>query len=511
MRMGTLVQFKRREVLGAAGFFLALQPFLGAKQTRAALPSFSPDVEIELYARRDRVRIFPDAHTPVWRYFGRLLKGPENTLSYVNDSYLGPTLRLVRGQKVRVHLHNELPEPTITHWHGLHVPMTADGRPSQAIGNGQTYVYDFEVRNRASMNFYHPHTHEATATQLYRGLAGLIIVEDEEERSLELPSGAYEILLALQDRVFNKDRQFVYGADMHQSMFGFYGDQILVNGRSQYHLDVDSRAYRFRIVNASNARIYKLAWSDGTPLTVIGVDAGLLNQPENRSYIMLAPSERVDLWVDFSGRSIGSKLSMQSLSFAGLVPEMAQTIVQDDERKKSESFTIFSVSVARRVSESPRLPARLSNIKPLDTAKAANPNQPIPIAIGMGHMRLTLNGRVYEQERVLPYERIRLNSLQFIDIFHDRSGMGMMSMGHPIHLHGQAFQILKRSFSGDDAAYATIKDGFINSGYKDTVLVAPDERVEIIKPFDDFPGQFMYHCHNVEHEDMGMMREFNVE
>jgi len=226
---------------------------------------------------------------------------------------------------------------------------------------------------------------------------------------------------------------------------------------------------------------------------------------------MLAPSERVDLWVDFSGRSIGSKLSMQSLSFAGLVPEMAQTIVQDDERKKSESFTIFSVSVARRVSESPRLPARLSNIKPLDTAKAANPNQPIPIAIGMGHMRLTLNGRVYEQERVLPYERIRLNSLQFIDIFHDRSGMGMMSMGHPIHLHGQAFQILKRSFSGDDAAYATIKDGFINSGYKDTVLVAPGERVEIIKPFDDFVGQFMYHCHNVEHEDMGMMREFDVE
>lgn len=514
MPMAKLIQFKRREILGAAGIFLGLQPLLGAKQTRAAFPSFSPDVEIELYARRDCVTIFPDTQTPVWRYVGRLLKGPANTLSDVNDSYLGPTLRFVRGQKVRVHLHNELPEPTITHWHGLHVPMAADGRPSQAIGNSQTYVYDFEVRNRASMNFYHPHTHEATATQLYRGLAGLIIVEDEEERALELPSGAYEILLALQDRAFNKDRQFIYGADMHQSMFGFYGDQILVNGRKQYHLDVDSRAYRFRIVNASNARIYKLAWNDGTPLTVIGVDGGLLNQPENRSYIMLAPSERVDLWVDFSGRPIGSKLTMQSLRFAGLVPEMAQTMVQDDGDEKKEAFTIFSVSVTRRVSESPKLPERLSNIGPLDSAKAANPNRPIPIAIGMGHMRLTLNGRVYEQEGVLSYEHIRLNSLQLIDIFHDHSGMGMMSMmsmGHPIHLHGQAFQILKRSFSGDDVAYATIKDGFIDSGYKDTVLVAPGERVEIIKPFDDFVGQFMYHCHNVEHEDMGMMREFDVE
>jgi hypothetical protein len=193
---------------------------------------------------------------------------------------------------------------------------------------------------------------------------------------------------------------------------------------------------------------------------------------------------------------------------------MAQTMVQDDGGEKNEAFAIFSVSVTRRVSESPKLPERLSNIRPLDTAKAANPNRPIPIAIGMGHMRLTLNGRVYEQEGVLSYEHIRLNSLQLIDIFHDHSGMGMMSMmsmGHPIHLHGQAFQILKRSFSGDDVAYATIKDGFIDSGYKDTVLVAPGERVEIIKPFDDFVGQFMYHCHNVEHEDMGMMREFDVE
>lgn len=512
--MAKLIQFKRREILGAASVFLGLQPLLGAKQTRAELPNFSPDVEIELYARRDRVSIFPDTQTPVWRYVGHLLKGPANSLSNVNDSYLGPTLRFVSGQKIRVHLHNELPEPTITHWHGLHVPMAADGRPSQAIGNGQTYVYDFEVRNRASMNFYHPHTHEATATQLYRGLAGLIIVEDEEERALELPSGPYEILLALQDRVFNKDNQFVYRSDMHQSMFGFYGDQILVNGQRQYHLNVDSRAYRFRIVNASNARIYKLAWNDGTPLTVIGVDGGLLNQPENRAYIMLAPSERVDLWVDFSGRSIGSKLSMQSLSFAGLVPEMAQTSVQDNEGEKNGSFTVFSVSVTRQVGESPKVPERLSKIKPLDTSKAANPNQPIPIAIGMGHMRLTLNGRVYAQEGFLPYEHIRLNSLQLIDIFHDHSGMGMMSMmamGHPIHLHGQPFQILKRTFSGDDTAYATIKDGFIDSGYKDTVLVAPGERVEIIKPFDDFVGEFMYHCHNVEHEDMGMMREFNVE
>ena len=267
------------------------------------------------------------------------------------------------------------------------------------------------------MNFYHPHMHEATAIQLYRGLAGLIVVEDEEERGLELPSGDYEILLAIQDRVFNKDRQFIYGADMHESMFGFYGDQILVNGQINYQFDVETRAYRFRIVNASNARIYKLAWNDGTPLTVIGVDGGLLNQPEKRPYVMLAPSERVDLWVDFSGQSIGSKLSMQSLRFAGLVPEMAQAMNQDDELQKNDTFKIFTASVTRLVNESQRLPERLSKVKSLESAKVENPNQPIPIGLGMGHMRLTLNGRVYGQDGFLPYERVRVNSLQRIRYF----------------------------------------------------------------------------------------------
>ena len=523
--MCTQAQFARRDFLACVGSLLATDVAFG--QGAAKSEGFSepppfrgePDVEIELIAQRDLVRILDGAPTPVWRYLGNLLKGPPDTLTPIRDSYLGPTLRFRKGQKVRIHLRNDLPEKTITHWHGLHVPMSADGHPSQAISSGQIYTYDFAIRNRASLNFYHPHTHEATATQVYRGLAGLIIVEDDEERALALPTGAFEILLVIQDRAFNRDHQLVYGAGMHRGMFGFYGDQILVNGQINYRVDVARSVYRLRILNASNARIYKLAWDDGAPLTVIGVDGGLLNKPETRPYLMLAPAERIDLWVDFSARAMGSRITMHSLGFSGLVPEMAYGMMQDDGVGISESFPLFTITVTQGVSDHRQAPTTLASISPLRLEDVANPTQPRPIALGMSHMRLTLNERVYASDDLLPSERVPLGSLQLIDIYHDhgaamRGGMGMMgmmSMAHPIHLHGQPFQILEREFDGDASVYASFNEGFVDSGLKDTVLVVPGERIRIIKPFEDYKGRFMYHCHNLEHEDMGMMREFFVE
>ncbi|WP_036285782.1 multicopper oxidase family protein [Methylocystis sp. ATCC 49242] len=519
-----------------------------------ASANFNPDVEIELVCKRDAIPILGGKPTQVWRYVGNLVKGPPNTLTSLPNSYLGPLMRLVKGQKVRIRLRNELPEHTITHWHGLHVPMAADGHPSAAIEPGQTYVYEFEVRNRAGMNFYHPHTHEATATQVYRGLAGGLIVEDAEERALGLPSGEYEIPLVLQDRSFDSENQLVYGDDMHTSMFGFYADRVLVNGRPDYKLEVASRAYRLRILNGSNARIYKLGWDDGTPLTVIGVDGGLLERPETKPYVMLAPAERVDLWVDFSGRAVGSKLVMWSGGFYGLVPPMAERMM-GSAISMTDGFPIFSATVTRAVGESPRLPEKLSTIKHYRMEEVANRNDPIPIEITMAHMSMLLNGGTFGHDDLLPQEHIPVDTVQLLEIFHGHGHMGMggmmggrgmggmgmgrgmgmggmgmmrgrmgmgggmrgmgmmgMSMAHPIHLHGQQFEIVSRIYEGDDEeAYATVRDGFVDSGLKDTVLVAPGERIRIVKPFQDFKGRFMYHCHNLEHEDMGMMREFSVE
>jgi len=523
---------------------LAVPSFaLGAGTPRTASESFNPDVDLELVCRRDSVAIFDGAPTQVWRYTGNLLKGPGNTLTTRPDSYLGPLLRFVKGQKIRIRLRNELPERTITHWHGLHVPMAADGHPMAAIDPGETYVYEFEMRNRASFYFYHPHTHEATATQVYHGLAGGMIVEDEEERALGLPSGEYEIPLALQDRSFDDNNQLAYWGGMPRDMFGFHGERILVNGRPDFRLEVASRAYRLRVLNGSNARIYKLRWDDATPLTVIGVDGGLLEKAETRPYVMLAPGERVDLWTDFSGRKAGAKLTMRSGAFDGLIPPMAQRMMGGGLMAGGD-YPLFDVTVTRETSDSPKLPEKLSTLKHFRLEEIANRDNPRPIALSMGHMAARINGRTYSHDDVMDLERAPVDTVQLFEIFHEHGGemggmgemgmgrmgmggmmrgrmmgggmgmMGMMNMNmaHPIHLHGQQFEILSRGYNGDDpAAYATIREGLIDSGLKDTVLVAPGERIRIAKPFGDFKGRFMYHCHNLEHEDMGMMREFSVE
>lgn len=540
--MRKTIGFSRRAFLGSAATF-AMSRAVSAETAprrapRAANESFKPDVDIELLCKRDLVPVLNGKPTEVWRYSGNLLAGPTQTLTNFPDSYLGPLMRFAKGQKIRIRLRNELPERSITHWHGLHVPMDADGYPGAAIAPGETYVYEFEMRNRASFNFYHPHTHEATATQVYRGLAGGIIVEDEEEHALGLPSGEFEIPLVLQDRTFGADNQLVYGAGMHRAMFGFYGDRILVNGRPDYRLEVASRAYRLRLLNGSNARIYKLMWDDGAPLTVIGVDGGLLEKPETRPYVMLAPGERVDLWADFSGRAVGSKLVMRSGAFEGVLSRMAQRMSGSD-LWVGDDYPLFSVIVTRAMSDSPKLPEKLSTIRRHRPEDITNWDHPRPIALSMAHMSVMLNGRDYDPNDLLAIERVPVDTVQLFDIFHDHGGGmgggmmggmgmggmgmgglgggmgmmgGMMNMSHPIHLHGQQFEILHRTYDGDDAdAYATIREGLIDSGLKDTVLVSHGETIRVAKPFGDFKGRFMYHCHNLEHEDMGMMREFSVE
>ena len=661
----------------------------GATVSRRANPAFNPDVEIDLTAGLDEIAILSGQKTRVMRYTGKLVKGPQGSVVDIPGSYLGPIIRLQKGQKVRINLHNKLPEPHITHWHGLHVPAEQDGHPMAAVDGGQSYVYEFEVLNRAGFHIYHPHAHEATATQVYYGLAGGIIVNDDEEARLGLPSGEYEIPVVIQDKRFDEQNQLAYSATMHDRMVGHYGDQILVNGLPHAEFEVASRAYRLRFLNGSTARIYKLGWSDGTPITVIGVDGGLLETPETRPYVMLAPGERLDVWADFSGRAKGTELSLRSLVFKGVLPKMAEQMMQGGMGQGMKAggmggmggmqhgeggmggmggmghgmmggmmasmklpvgsdFPIFKVRVTREASDSPKLPMRLSTINRYKLSDVANPEKPVLIGISEAPGKMLLNGRPYAYHDVQPGERIPVNTIQLMQIYHAHGsagghgsevtpgaqdgnkgsdmaghsmagsearegqaassesmagmqhggnaqgdsgmqgmghgmmgggmsgmqgmghgmmggggmqgmgqgmkggsmggmqhgqsspqatdsgssmphgggqgaaagdgmdgmmgGMGMMfSMAHPIHLHGQQFQIISRTIGAEEAeAYATVKDGLIDSGWKDTVLLMPGEKIRIIKPFQDFKGLFMYHCHNLEHEDMGMMREFEV-
>ncbi len=536
---------------GIPGWLTAAETMHGMPllQPRKASANFKPDVELELYCQNTEAQILAGRLTRVQQYTAKLLHGPGQSVAEIPGSYLGPVIRLHKGQKVRIHLHNQLNEDTITHWHGLHVPAEVDGHPMYAFGPGQKFVYEFEVVNRACMAIYHPHPHEATAKQVYHGLAGGIIVNDEEEKALGLPSGEFEIPIVIQDRLFDLQNQLIYSPGMHGSMFGFYGNRILVNGHPEWQLDVASRAYRLRFLNGSTARIYKLAWDDGTPITVLGVDGGLLEEPENKPYVMLAPGERLDVWVDFSGRAVGSELVMRSLPFSGVLPRMGMGMMGHHGfgLPMGSDYPVFTVRVSKNVSDSPKLPTKLAKIPAYKISDTHNPNKPLPITISEGHMQMLLNGRPYAFRDIQPNERIPVNTIQLMEISHEhgmghmgmggmgngggmgmgrmgmggmhRGGMGggigmggMMAMAHPIHLHGQQFQIVSRSIdSSRESDYETVNQGFINSGLKDTVLVMPGETVRIIKPFQDYKGLFMFHCHNLEHEDMGMMREFLVE
>jgi hypothetical protein len=294
---------------------------------------------------------------------------------------------------------------------------------------------------------------------------------------------------------------------------------------------------------------------------------------------------------------------MRSLPFSGVLPKMAERMMgggmgmmHHNKIPVGSDYPIFTARVTKKVSDSPKLPSQLSKINWHLISATANPDKPVPIGISEGPMAMLLNGRPYKYNDIQDFERIKVNTIQLMEIFHAHGGGGghgkesapasgehgaekqsggmgggmgmmggmkhgdddqkggqgmmgmghkgggmgmmggmkhgdddqkggqgmmgggmggmgmMMSMAHPIHLHGQQFQIVSRSVSADaEADYATVREGFIESGLKDVVLVMPGEKVRIIKPFQDFKGLFMYHCHNLEHEDMGMMRDFLVE
>jgi suppressor of ftsI len=540
--MKKLINYQRRRLLKFAGLSItaaAHPPLLQAMNSRlknTASADFHPDLEIELKLEAVRVPIFKGPDTRVWKVYGNVIKGPKQVVDNINGSYLGPTLRFQKGQKVRIYLKNNLPAESILHWHGLHVPSKMDGNPMYAINHGETYIYEFEILNRAGTYWYHAHTHGLTARQVYSGLAGLLIVHDKEEQALGLPKGQYDVPLVIQDRSFDGQNQLSYANNMMQRMQGFLGDQIMINGQPDFVLQAATRPYRLRLLNGSNSRIYKLAWDDGTPLNVIGVDGGLLEKPEKREFVMLAPAERLELWVDFSDKPLGTELTLRSIEFtagSGMMGgmggmgmmggrgrmgmgRMGGGMMSHSSLPNGSDFPVVKVRIARKERGEEGLPEKLTKITALRMKDAVNRNNPKTIRLSMQHMSALLNGRSYKMNDIHADEIIPVNTLQVLEFdngFQGMHGMGMMGMAmpHPMHLHGEQFQIIKREVnSRSKKAFSTVAAGLIDNGWKDTVLVMPGEKVTILKPFNDFKGIFMYHCHNLEHEDMGMMRDFLI-
>jgi FtsP/CotA-like multicopper oxidase with cupredoxin domain len=483
---------------------------------------FVPDSELQLTAIETTVGILHGQPTRVWKYDGAVLKGDSSALQQIPNSYLGPIIRATRGQKVRIQLTNNLREPTIIHWHGLHVPPEMDGHPRYAIGPGKSYVYDLEIKNRAGTYWFHPHPHQRTGFQAYAGLAGLFLVSDEEESAAKLPSGEFDVPLVIQDRTFNTANELVYMTSPMDQMSGVLGDRILVNGHPDFELDVATRSYRLRILNGSNSRVYKLAWEDGTPLVPIATDGGLLEKPLQRSYVTLGPGERVELWADFSGRRVGSELKLKSLAFSGAESGMMSGMMRggmmggmmgrgNATLANGAEFTVLRIKVDREISDTATMPGRLTAIPRYRLGDAVNRKNPRTFEIAMpGMMGWTINGRVFEMDKFANNEIVKLNTLEVWEFVNQTNSMN--SMVHPMHIHGVQFQVLERTIApGFESVLESVRGGYLDEGWKDTVLLWPGEGVRLLMRFDDFPGLFMYHCHNLEHEDQGLMRNYMIQ
>jgi blue copper oxidase len=449
---------------------------------------------------------------------------------YQGRSFINPTLVLRPGQRVRIDLDNGLNEATIVHWHGLSVDTRNDGAGMTLAAPGEHYAYDFEVRNRGALYWYHPHPHGLTAGQAYRGLFGALEITDDDEAklraALDLVPGQSEIALVLQDRRAGDNG---YAPSPMDQTHGFLGDTVFVNGTACPYLDVATRLYRFRLLNASNARTYRLAWrtASGTPLpfTLIGNDGGLLPAPQTCTEAFLATAERLDLLLDLSALDVGETLLLETRTFDAMHMEMKPPAAGAADTATSpattaapggamdhaamhheESFpegrpaNLLQLRVREKIAYAAKIPQRLSTPPPIDTAGA--PERPLRLGFAKGRWRI--NDRVFAMgETPIEVKRNTVETWLVRNYFN--------SMPHAMHLHGFAFEVLARETSPDQLAALKIDpQGRLATdlGRKDTVLVWPGESVRLAFDFRcPFPGEqtYVFHCHNLEHEDGGMM------
>ncbi|SHF42741.1 hypothetical protein SAMN05444483_10165 [Salegentibacter echinorum] len=506
---------------------------------------FIPDVDLQLTASSSQTNIFSDEKTNTYSYKASIIKGSQDSLQQIEGSYLGPIIRVKKGDKIRVRYENQIPAESIVHWHGLHISHENDGHPEHVIGRGETYYYEFEVMNKAGTYWFHPHPHGQTGEQVYNGLAGLFIVSDKDEENLNLPQGKYDIPVVIQDRTFDDNHQLSYSGNSRMGqMTGFLGDRIMINGKIDNTLSLSANGkYRLRFLNGSNSRAYKLSWNNGSSITVFGVDGGLLPTPKTLPYLILGPAQRVDVWLDLSEHEENSNFKMVHLPLpmdnamgGGMMNGGMMGNSNSSALPYNSQFDILNIKVGPVKENEAALPGELVSANYLQSSEAINKKNPRNFTFAMGGMmEWTINGRTYNGTEVAEEETVKLNTTEVWRInngnqfssnddddgggmhgnggmMSGESGMGnMMQMPHPVHIHQLQFNILNRNAEKvDNKLWEATKDGFINEGWQDSIYLLPGMQIDLIMRFEHFKGLFLYHCHNLEHEDMGMMRNFKI-
>ena len=432
------------------------------------------------------------------------------TYGYNGQSYLGPTIRLTRGQPAQMTIHNQLPPEapamaeamgmdtmglvpgaTSLHLHGLAVAATADitpalGGPALAPG-GSASGSVFTPDQPGATLWYHPHPHMDTGRQVYLGLAGMMILDDPAEAALGLPAtyGTDDLPLIVQDRRFAADGRFDY-LSRPEDMEGVLGDHILVNGVESPFATVAATRIRLRLLNGSNRRTYRFAFSDGRAFQQIATDGGLLPAPATVTDVMVPPAGRAEVVVDFSG---DAQRTLYLVSRAFPVPMAGDGDEAGSRLKEGVAFPVMQFRVGAYRSSNP-VPAHLATLPALDTSPVTAWRQ-FDLERGADD---TINGKLFDMDRVDAAVAAGAWEIWTVTNY-------APDLAHPWHVHGLQFRVLDRS-TGPLAPN--------DQGWKDTVRVAPGETVRMLMHFDRQDGRYMFHCHILEHEDMGMMGLYEV-
>jgi spore coat protein A len=461
--------------------------------------------------------------TPVWGY---------------NRSLPGPTFEVEEGEAITVRYLNNLPqqhllhvdhtihgaEPfrpdvrNVVHLHGGNVPPEFDGNPDAWFTPGitetgptfVTNVYHYPNNQPATTLWYHDHAVGITRLNVYAGLGGLYLIRRPDEQMLRLPRGPFEIPLLIQDRQFDELGRLDYPATIVPE---FFGNTIAVNGVLWPFLAVEPRRYRFRFLNGSNARFYTLRLVPALPFHLIGTDQGFLQEPITLTELTLAPAERADVIVDFSGHE-GVTFTLRNSAptpFPG----------GDEPSPEMQVIMQFRVTLPLGGRDKSRIPRWLGTIPRLRPEEADRTRQ------------VTLNEVTDEMDRVMPLLGIRdvhgrPLPLKWGDSTTEFPQLGSVEVWelinttmdtHPIHLHLVRFRVVNRQPYDVDRLTATGELVFtgpperpegIEVGWKDTVRADPGFVTRIIARFCDFAGLFLWHCHILEHEDHEMMRRYRV-
>ena len=440
-------------------------------------------VEIDLEASTTRLKILNNKSTEVFAY---------------NSTIPGPTIEAYEGDHLIIHFKNNLQEPTTVHWHGLHIPSDQDGNPMSPVLSGQKRDYIFDIPfGTAGTYWYHPHTEGLTASQVAKGLYGGFVVRSASD---PIPSSIKENIILLSDNRFDVNGEIEANTKLDQ-MNGREGNIIFVNGQTQPELIVISgEVRRLRIINASSARYYLLNIPKHN-LILIGTDGGLIESPVVQKEILLAPGERIEVLVRFNGKP-DDKTDLRSLSYdRGIMAEApasmgGMTSMPTNQEMKMTQTTTKAITLLRfqyartAVVSSGAIPSSFRQI-PATSIQGAE-KRSFTFSENMESLDFRINGKKYDSTRV--DTRTKLGKTEIWSIANQGD------MDHPFHLHGFSFQVLDRN---------GIPEPF--RAWKDTVNIIKNQTVSFVVRFEDFPGKRMYHCHILDHEQLGMMGILQVD